>query len=49
MCAFYANFVNCYGIFAYYAAIMLNAFLSNYAQNCAGIVGSSLVAIYLKH
>ena len=30
-------------IFAYYAGIMLNAFTTHYAQNYAGIIGSSLI------
>ena len=32
-------------ICAYYAGIMLNVFATYYAHNCAGIIGSSLLAV----
>ena len=34
-------------ICAYYAGIMLNAFATYYAHYYAGIVGSSLVSVYV--
>ena len=36
-------------IYAYYASIMLNVFVTYYAQNYAGIIGSSLTHTHILY
>ena len=45
----YINFINCFAIFAYYVALYSMLLLSYYAQNYAGIIGSSLIVALYWH